>query len=40
MAIRKLHPDLGDASKITGTISENFSAIELIGYRKLLLQKI
>lgn len=28
--------DLGDATKITGTISKNFSAVELIGLRELM----
>ena len=31
--------DLGDASSISGTISENFSAIELIGLQELVLKR-
>ena len=29
--------DLGDASKITGVISKNFSAVELVGLRDMML---
>ena len=31
--------DLGDASSISGTISENFSAIELIGLQELVAKR-
>ena len=31
--------DLGDASKISATISENFSAIELVGLQELVHQR-
>lgn len=31
--------DLGDASKISATISENFNAVELIGLREMMLNK-
>ncbi len=31
--------DLGDASKITGTISHNFNAAELLGFQEIIAQK-
>ncbi len=31
--------DLGDATKITGVISENFNAVELLGLRELMVQR-
>lgn len=31
--------DLGDATKITGVISENFTAVELLGLRELMVKK-
>ena len=31
--------DLGDASRVSGVISKNFNAIELVGLREIMMQK-
>ena len=37
--LEKFVLDLGDATKITGVISQNFNAVELLGLREMMLMK-